>query len=189
MGYLKYIKKAWNEESKEFSELMSQRRIEWRAQPTTVRVDRPTRMDRARALGYKAKKGFVIVRQQVKRGGRQRPDIKGGRKTSNSTQRKVVSKNYQLVAEERASKKYPNTEVLGSYYLTQDGQSYWYEVILIDRDSPSVYMSKNTAWVYDTKGKVFRGLTSAGRKSRGLRKKGIGSEKTRPSLRANHGRH
>ena len=90
---------------------------------------------------------------------------------------------------ERASKKYPNTEVLGSYYLAQDGQSYWYEVILIDRDSPTVYMSKNTAWAYDTKGKVFRGLTSAGRKSRGLRKKGMGSEKTRPSLRANKGRH
>ncbi len=35
------------------------------------------------------------------------------------------------------------------------------------------------------KGRAFRGLTSAGRKSRGLRRKGKGAEKVRPSLRAN----
>jgi len=32
--------------------------------------------------------------------------------------------------------------------------------------------------------RVFRGKTSAGRKMRGLRKKGIGTEKVRPSRRA-----
>ncbi|MCK5341892.1 MAG: 50S ribosomal protein L15e, partial [Candidatus Heimdallarchaeota archaeon] len=33
--------------------------------------------------------------------------------------------------------------------------------------------------------RVFRGLTSAGKKTRGLRNKGHGAEKIRPSLRAN----
>lgn len=185
MGYIKYIREAWNKKDQEVSKLMQQRKIEWRSQPVTVRVARPTRIDRARALGYKAKKGFIIVRQRVKRGGRQRPDIKGGRKSSASSQRKDVSKNYKQVAEERANRKYPNCEVLNSYFLAQDGKSYWFEIILIDRDSPSVFMSKGTAWAYDTRGKVYRGLTSSGRKGRGLRKKGIGSEKTRTKKKKN----
>jgi len=189
MGYIKYLKQTWNKPSTEVSELMKERQIEWRNQPTTVRISKPTRIDRARALGYKAKKGFVIVRQRLKRGGRQRPDIKGGRRSAHSSQRKVVGKNYQQIAEERANKAYPNCEVLNSYYITKDGKNIWYEIILIDRDSSTVYMSKNTAWARDTKGKVFRGMTSAGKKARGLRKKGIGSEKTRPSKKANKGRH
>ncbi|MFX1450994.1 MAG: 50S ribosomal protein L15e, partial [Promethearchaeota archaeon] len=36
--------------------------------------------------------------------------------------------------------------------------------------------------------RVTRGLTSAGRRARGLHKKGWGSEKTRPSIRARKGR-
>ena len=45
-------------------------------------------------------------------------------------------------------------------------------------------------WICDSthKGRVFRGLTSAGRKSRGLRNKGKGAEKIRPSIRANKGK-
>ncbi|MCK4285310.1 MAG: 50S ribosomal protein L15e, partial [Candidatus Lokiarchaeota archaeon] len=38
------------------------------------------------------------------------------------------------------------------------------------------------------KKRATRGLTSAGKRSRGLHKKGWGSEKTRPSIRANKGR-
>ncbi len=188
MGYVKYVKEAWKKQDTEFSDLMRERKIEWRKQPVTVRILRPTRIDRARALGYKAKKGFLIVRQRVKRGGRQRPDIKGGRKSSASSQRKNVSKNYKQIAEERTNVKYPNCEVLNSYFVAKDGKSVWYEVILVDRDSPTVYLNKGTEWARDTKGKVFRGMTSAGKKSRGLRKKGIGSEKTRPSKKANKGR-
>lgn len=189
MGYIKYVKKIWTEKGQEFSDLMKERQIEWRKQPSTVRIAKPTRIDRARALGYKAKKGFVVVRQRLKRGGRQRPDIKGGRRSAHSGQKKVVGKNYQQIAEERANKSYPNCEVLNSYYITKDGKNIWYEIILIDRDSPTVYMNKGTAWARDTKGKVFRGMTSAGKKARGLRKKGMGSEKTRPSKKANDGRH
>ena len=36
------------------------------------------------------------------------------------------------------------------------------------------------------RGRVYRGLTSAGRKSRGLRGKGKGFEKMRPSRRAHN---
>jgi len=65
----------------------------------------------------------------------------------------------------------------------------WYEVILVDRSHPQILADKRINWIIVKKGRVFRGLTSAGRKSRGLKKKGIGTEKIRPSLRANYRRH
>ena len=182
MGYLKYVKALWNKQPEEFSALMKERKIQWRREPVTVRIDRPTRIDRARAVGWKPKKGFVVVRQRVLRGGRQKTDNLGGRKTSNSGMRKVVSKSYQVVAEERANNKYPNCEIMNSYFLASDGKNAWYEVILVDRESPDVYLNRNTAWARDTRGKAYRGLTSAGKRSRGLMNKGLGAEKLRPSL-------
>ena len=61
----------------------------------------------------------------------------------------------------------------------------WYEVILVDRDHPSIQKDKDLGPIARQRGRVFRGLTSAGKKTRGLRKKGIGAEKVRPSIRAN----
>jgi len=42
------------------------------------------------------------------------------------------------IAEERAAKKYPNLEVLNSYYVTEDGSHKWYEVILVDPHHPVI---------------------------------------------------
>ena len=46
---------------------------------------------------------------------------------------------------------------------------------------------KDINWICNPsqRGRVFRGLTPVGRKSRGLTKKGKGAEKIRPSLSAN----
>jgi len=74
-------------------------------------------------------------------------------------------------------------EVLNSYYLAEDGQHKWFECILVDRAHPSVKTDKRLGWISDKKGRAHRGLTSAGKKSRGLGKKGKGTEKVRPSLR------
>ena len=41
------------------------------------RASRPSRPDKARRLGYKAKQGYVIYRVRVRRGGRKRPAPKG----------------------------------------------------------------------------------------------------------------
>ena len=46
---------------------------EYRQLPSLCRVPRPSRPDKARRLGYKAKQGFVIYRVRVRRGGRKRP--------------------------------------------------------------------------------------------------------------------
>ena len=120
------------------------------------------------------------------RGGRQRELFKSGRRSKARRRKKILSLNYQVIAEQRANKKYPNCEVLNSYYLAKDGKNYWFEVILAEREQVSRYAGME--WLKNSRGRVYRGLTSAGRKSRGLRGKGKGHEKNRPSLRANRGR-
>jgi len=64
--------------------------------------------------------------------------------------------------------------------------NYWFEVILVDKAHPSIKADKRISWIAEKQhtGRVYRGLTSSSRKSRGLRRKGIGAEKIRPSLRA-----
>jgi len=179
MGLYKHVRELWKKPKKNLGKVQRQRLILWRKQPATIRIDKPTRIDRARSLGYKAKQGFIIIRQRVKRGGRMRPKPAGGRRPKRAGRKKVVKKNYQWIAEERAVKKYTNCEVLNSYYVGQDGKHYWYEVILIDRDHPNIKKDAHLRRITKQRGRVHRGLTSAGKKSRGLRRKGKGAEKIR----------
>ena len=169
MGIYKYVRKLWKQPKNNLGELWQERLILWRKEPVTVRIERPTRIDRARSLGYKAKEGYIIVRARVKRGGRKRERRNTGRRSKTMTSKKVVGKSYRWVAEERVNRKYINCEVLGSYEVGKDGKSYWFEVILGDRSKLRKY--PETAWIglNKNKGKVWRGRTSAGRKSRGLR--------------------
>ncbi|HLC46296.1 MAG TPA: 50S ribosomal protein L15e [Candidatus Nanoarchaeia archaeon] len=184
MGYLKYMREAWKNNS--YPELNRARLIAWRKGDATVRIDRPTRIDRARAIGYRAKQGFILVRQRIMRGGRMRPRPVGGRRPKAARQYFVLDTNYQVVAEQRAGDKYPNCEVLGSYYLNQDGKNYWYEVVLVDKAHPVILADPRISWIAQPqhKGRVYRGLTAASRVSRGLRWKGTGTEKLRPSKAA-----
>ncbi|MBU2634034.1 MAG: 50S ribosomal protein L15e [Nanoarchaeota archaeon] len=186
MGYLKYLQKLYRKPTKELKEILRQRLIEWRKSNVVVRVDKPLRIDRARGLGYKDKQGFVVVRVRVLRGGRQRPLIKKGRRSKARRRKKIVSKSYQWIAEEKACRKFKNCEVLNSYKLGKDGLHGFYEVILVDKNHPSIKKDKDIKWITNSqhRGRVFRGLTSSGRKSRGLSGKGKGREKIRPSLRA-----
>jgi large subunit ribosomal protein L15e len=141
---------------------------------------------RARTLGYRAKQGFVVARVRVRRssGMHIRPN-KGRRPSRMGTVKKKRGKNIQAIAEERVARKFPNLEVLNSYYVAEDGQNFWYEVILVDPNHPAIKNDQKINWIANVKGRVFRGLTSAGKKFRGLRNKGKGAEKVRPSLRAN----
>lgn len=177
MGYLKYIRNLKG--NKEHKKIQKERLLKFRKEPSNKRIKRPTRMDRARSLGYKAKQGFIIVRQKLKRGGRQNKKLKAGRKSSNTGRKKNLKLNYQTVAESRSKERYPNMEVLNSYEVLKDGKHIWFEVILIDRKHPNITSDENLAKLASKKGRTQRGLTSSSRKSRGLRKKGKGSEKTR----------
>lgn len=179
MGVYKYVRELWKNPKQNLGALWKQRLILWRREPTTIRIEHPTRIDRARSLGYKAKQGVFVVRQRVRRGGHMRPTWSGGRRTATSSVHRPLRKNYQAVAEERAQDKFPNCEVINSYLVAKDGIYCWYEIIMIDRTHPSVLASAELSRLAAQKGRVYRGLTSAGRKSRGLRWKGKGAEKAR----------
>ncbi|HVL86809.1 MAG TPA: 50S ribosomal protein L15e [Candidatus Thermoplasmatota archaeon] len=171
-------------------DLVKSRLIAWRREAVVARVERPTRIDRARSLGYKAKQGFVIARTRVRRGSLRKRRHQRARKPANVGVRKItMGKSIQRIAEERVARKFPNLEVLNSYWVGEDGKHKFYEVILVDPSHPVIQSDPKLQWLQDpaNRKRVTRGKTSAGQKGRGLMYKGKGAEKVRPSLRA-HGR-
>ena len=181
-GTSHYIREAWK---KPDPKVLRERMVEWRKSDSLTKVEKPLRLDRARALGYKAKKGFVIIRVKLKRGGHKRPRPNKGRRGKRLTSRKTLKMNYKWIAEQRAQRKYENLEVLNSYPIGKDGVHYFYEVILVDSSKPEIKSDKNMNWITKpgNKKRALRGVTSAAKKSRGLRSKHPTS-KVRPSVRA-----
>ena len=162
---------AYDYIKKNIRENLSKKMIEWRSQPVILKLDKPTDIGRARTLGYKDKKGVIVARVRVIRGGRRRHRVNKGRKSKKQTVRVTLKMNYQGVAEQRAAKKFVNLEILNSYKIGQDGKHYFFEVILLDPESPEIKADPNFNWICrpENRGRVFRGLTSSGKKSRGLR--------------------
>ena len=181
-GMYHKLREAWKKPDKK---TLRERMIEWRKSGVFTKVEKPLRLDRARALGYKAKKGFVIIRIRLKRGGHKRPRPNKGRRSKRLHTRKTLKMNYRWIAEQRVGRKYKNLEVLNSYLIGKDGIHYFYEVITVDPSKPEIKSDKKINWI--TKGankkRAMRGLTSAAKKSRGLRSKHPTS-KVRPSVRA-----
>ncbi len=166
MGYYKYLKKSFGTE--ESGKEQKKRLMEWRRQPAVIRIERPTNTGRARSLGYKSKTGFVLARGRVKKGGRRRPKPSGGRKPRRSGKYGFFAgMNKRAIAERKVSRKYPNLEVLNSYEVGDDGKRKWFEVILVDPSHPAIKKDKDVK-ILRQKRRTFRGLTSAGKKSRGL---------------------
>jgi large subunit ribosomal protein L15e len=187
----KYIAEAWaKHENSYVYELMRQRLIEWRRQSVITRIEKPTRLDKARKLGYKAKQGFVLARVRIRRGGMKKQRPKAGRRPKRMGVKKFKpSKSIRLIAEERVARKFPNLEVLNSYWVGEDGVSKWFEVIMVDPHHPVIKADGNINWIGQKqhRRRVFRSLTSAGKKVRALRRRGRGAEKFRPSLKAGAG--
>jgi len=183
-----FIADAWNRPSDSYvKELQWARLIEWRREENYVKIDHPTRLDRARKLGFKAKQGFIVVRGRVRKGSLRRRQIRKGRRAKRRGINKItMGKSLQRIAEERACKKYPNLEVLNSYWVGMDGKSEWFEIIMVDPHHPVIKADKTINWICSPKqkGRAFRGLTAAGKAGRGLKWKGKGAEKVRPSINA-----
>jgi len=167
-----YIAQLWKKPYEgPIAELMRERLILWRRGPTVARVERPTRLDRARALGYEAKVGFVVVRVRVRKGGLNRPRPNSGRRPKRmGVYGYAPEKPTRLIAEERANRRFPNLEVLGSYYVGEDGIYKYYEVVMVDPHHPSILSDPEINWITNPgqRGRVFRGKTMAGKRMRGL---------------------
>ena len=159
-----YIADAWKVPSTNYlKDLNKQRRIDWRREENFIRIERPTRLDRARNAGYKAKQGYVLVRGRVRKGSFQKRQIKAGRRAKRKGILAItVGKSLQRMAEERAQKRYPNLEVLNSYWVGKDGQNEWFEIIMVDPHHPVIKADPKINWICDNahSGRVYRGKST-----------------------------
>jgi large subunit ribosomal protein L15e len=171
-GVYHFIGEVWKNPKKKMKSLYRERLIQWRDESGFQVLDKPTRLDKARALGYKDKKGVIVVRGRIRRGGRRRPLFgRRGRKPAKSGLTGFTpKKSRQWIIEERANKKFPNLEVLSSYKVGEDGSHEWFEVIMVDPRRPEIQKDKNLGWVADKnqRRRAMRGLTTSGKRSREL---------------------
>ena len=185
-SFYSHIKDAWkNPGDGKLAELQWQRKQEWRKQGAIERIERPTRLDKARELGYKAKQGIVVVRVAVRKGTARKRRHKAGRRSKRQGVNRIGRRtSIQRIAEQRASRKHPNLRTLASYWVGEDGSQKWHEVILVDPEHPAIQNDDDLNWICDDthRGRAFRGLTNAGRDNRGLHNRGKGTEHNRPSV-------
>jgi large subunit ribosomal protein L15e len=185
-SFYSHIKDAWRQPSDgKLAELQWQRKQDWRNEGAIVRIDRPTRLDKARELGYKAKQGIIVTRVSVRKGGARKQRFTAGRRSKRQGVNRIGRRtSIQRIAEERASRKHPNLRALASYWVGEDGSQKWHEVILVDPAHPAIESDDDLNWICsdDHRGRAFRGLTNAGKSNRGLQTRGKGSEHTRPII-------
>jgi large subunit ribosomal protein L15e len=135
--------KVWLKMWKDNSTELRAKAVIWRKQNAVTRVDKPSRITRARRLGYKAKQGITVVRMRVGTGGMRRQRPRGGRRPKHlGVTRIKAAVSMKQVAERRVLERYPNMKLLGSYFLYKDGMHYWFEIILADPSHPSIIKDK-----------------------------------------------
>ncbi|KXJ12328.1 60S ribosomal protein L15 [Exaiptasia diaphana] len=195
MGAYKYLEELHKKKQSDLLRFLLRIRCwQYRQLSAIHRASRPTRPDKARRLGYKAKQGYVVYRVRVRRGGRKRPVPKGatyGKPTNMGVNQLKFQRSLRSVAEERAGRYCSGLRVLNSYWVGQDSVYKYFEVIMVDPFHKAVRRDPRINWICRPvhKHRELRGLTAAGRKNRGMRKghgynKVIGS-----SRRANWKKH
>jgi large subunit ribosomal protein L15e len=166
MGAYKYIAQTLQKQYKERDASFRSKIAAWRSGPAMAAVEYPANLIRARRLGYKAKQGYLVVRTRIDKGRRTRRKPMGGRKHKNYYCFVQPGMSHQAMAEQRVNRAYRNMEVLNSYWVGEDGNYKYFEVILADPTKATVNVSSVMR-----QGKAFRGLTSAGNSRGPSRKK------------------
>ena len=192
MGAYKYLEELWKKKQSDVLRFVLRiRSWEYRQLPAIHRCTRPSRIEKARKMGYKRKQGYVIYRIRIRRGGRKKPVSKGivyGKPINQGITQLKPGRSHRAIAEERVGKRCRNLRVLNSYWVGQDGAYKFYEVIMVDPFHKAIRRDPRINWIVSNKQKhrESRGLTSAGVKHRGLRVKGHRDNKGRPSVRSNY---
>jgi len=175
MGAYKYMTELYRKKQSDVLRYLLRIRCwQYRQLAKVHRVQRSTRPDKARRLGFKNKQGFVIYRIAMRRGGRKRPcpkgNPKGKPKTSGGVKQQKPVRNLQSIAEERVGRRVQGLRVLSSYWVGQDSTYKYFEVIMIDIHHKSITRDPKINWMCGnmTKHRELRGLTTAGKRSRGL---------------------
>ena len=134
---------VWLKMLKENPMELRQRAVIWRNQNALTRVEKPSRIARARRLGYKAKQGIIVIRMRVGTGGMRKQRPRSGRRPKHLGVTKIKADvSMKQVSERRVLERYPNMKLLGSYFLYKDGMHYWFEVILADPSHPRIAKDK-----------------------------------------------
>ena len=134
---------VWLKMLKENPMELRQRAVIWRNENAVTRVEKPSRIARARRLGYKAKQGIIVIRMRVGTGGMRKQRPRGGRRPKHLGVTKIKADvSMKQVAERRILERYPNMKLLGSYFLYKDGMHYWFEVVLADPSHPRIAKDK-----------------------------------------------
>ncbi|KAJ5341459.1 Ribosomal protein L15e [Penicillium brevicompactum] len=176
MGALKYVEEIQKKKQSDVIRFLLRVRCwELRQLNAIHRASRPSRPDKARRLGYKAKQGYVIYRARVRRGGRKRPVPKGatyGKPTNHGVNQLKYQRALKSTAEERVGRRAANLRVLNSYWINQDSTYKYFEVILVDPQHKAIRRDARINWICAPvhKHRESRGLTATGKKSRGMNK-------------------
>merc|ERR1711943_78782 len=185
MGAYKYIEELWRKKQSDVMRFLLRVRCwEYRQLSSICRLTRPSRPDKARRLGYKAKQGVVVYRTRVRRGGRKKPVPKGivyGKPVHQGITKLKPKRNAQARAEEKVGRKCGGLRVLNSYWVNVDSTYKYFEVILVDPQHAAIRNDARMNWICNPqhKHRELRGLTSAGKKHRGLKAKGhLGHKRT-----------
>ncbi len=174
--HVRYIEELYKKKQSDVLRFILRLRCwEYRQLNVIHRASRPSRPDKARRLGYKAKQGYVVYRIRVRRGGRKRPVAKGqvyGKPGNQGINELKFQKSLRTTAEERVARKCPNLRVLNSYWINQDGTYKYYEVILVDPQHKAIRRDPRIQWICKPvhKHREARGLTASGKKNRGTGK-------------------
>ena len=185
-----FINEIWRKKQSDvMSFLLKIRAWEYRNLPGIQRIKKPSRPEKARRLGYKSKQGFIIYRVRIRRGDRKRPVSKGitsGKPKNHGINQIKYSRNKRSMAEEKVGKICGNLRVLNSYWINEDSTFKFFEVILVDPNHKCIKRDHKINWICfpNSKHRELRGITSAGKKYRGLRRKGHRANKARPSVRS-----
>lgn len=190
MGAYSYLSELWRKKQSDvMRHLQRVRAWEYRQLAAIHRAPRPSRPDKARRLGYKAKQGYVIYRVRVRRGSRKRKNSKGvvcGKPVNQGIKKIKFGRSLRSIAEERVGRRCGNLRVLNSYMVNDDAMYKYFEVILVDPEHNAIRRDPRINWIAKPvmKHRELRGQTSTGKKSRGLRVKGPRSCHNRPSKTA-----
>ena len=90
-GLYQHVRDTWRRPKDALPHMYRQQRMaQWRREPVNCRIERPTRLDAARRMGYKAKQGVVLIRTRVRRGGLRKGKIHMKRKPSKAGISKIT---------------------------------------------------------------------------------------------------
>ncbi|EJT50584.1 structural constituent of ribosome [Trichosporon asahii var. asahii CBS 8904] len=176
MGAYKYLTELYTKKQSDVLQFVSRVRCwEYRQLAVVHRASRPSRPDKARRLGYKAKQGYVIYRIRVRRGNRKKHAPKGatyGKPVRQGVNHLKPQRGLKALAEERVGRRCGNLRVLNSYWVNADGVYAYYEVILVDPSHKAIRRDPRINWIVNPvhKHREARGLTAEGRKNRGIGK-------------------